>query len=217
METESNSHSPDHASSHRGLLIAFEGIDGTGKSTQIKLLAETLRGLGHQVVSTREPTDGEFGRRIRQLYENRDTVTREEELELFIADRRQHVTELIDPALQNGKIVLTDRYYFSTAAYQGANGMEPENILRKNEEFAPRPDLVLLVEIPVAEGLRRIKQLRGETPNHFEQEAYLEKVAAVFGDLREDFIRRINGLGSPEEVQARIMIAVDRLLNAVGR
>jgi len=196
-----------------GRLIAFEGIDGTGKSTQIQLLAATLREMGYQVVTTFEPTDGEFGQRIRQLFESRDTVSREEELALFMADRRQHVSRVIAPALAAGRIVLTDRYYFSTAAYQGANGMDPAEILRQNEVFAPRPDLVVQIQLPVAVSLQRIKQLRGETPNSFEQEAYLEQVAAIFDGLPGDFIVRIDGQGTPARIRELILAEVLRRLD----
>ena len=95
----------------QGVLVAFEGIDGTGKSTQIRLLAESLRDMGHTVQFTREPTNGPVGQRIRELYASRAEVSKEEELQLFIDDRRQHVAEIIQPALAAGQIVLTDRYY----------------------------------------------------------------------------------------------------------
>ena len=116
----------------KGWLIAFEGIDGTGKTTQIELLAEVLRQRGLRVVATREPTDGQYGRKIRQLYKNRKSVTPEEELNLFLHDRREHVVQVIAPALASGKVVLTDRYYYSTAAYQGAAGHDPQKIIAAN-------------------------------------------------------------------------------------
>lgn len=192
------------ATERKGRLIAFEGIDGTGKTTQIALLAAELRSRGHEVVASREPTNGIYGQRIRALYSNRGAVGPAEELALFVADRRQHVEELIAPALAAGKVVLTDRYYLSTAAYQGALGNDPEEIMRINEEFAPRPDLVLLLEVPVGQGLSRITTLRQETPNDFEQESGLQKVAAVFQRLDRPFIRRLDGTQSIAEVQAAI-------------
>ncbi|MFW8600955.1 4-hydroxythreonine-4-phosphate dehydrogenase PdxA [Desulfobacterota bacterium M19] len=198
----------------RGRLIAFEGIDGSGKSTQIELLAETLRGEGFEVLLTREPTDSSYGRRIRELYSHREAVSREEELELFIADRRQHVAEVINPALESGKIVLTDRYFLSTAAYQGANGLEPDDILRRNN-FAPSPDLALILEVPPSLSVARIRQGRGETPNDFEQEDYLTKVAAVFAELSGDYIRRLSGTGDLKAVRLRIWQAVKEILPPV--
>lgn len=195
-----------------GLLIAFEGIDGTGKSTQIRMLAEALERDGYPVVSTREPTSGQYGQQIRELYSNRDTASPEKELDLFIADRREHVSELIAPSLAAGKIVLTDRYYFSTAAYQGAAGHDPHAILRQNEEFAPVPDLVILLVLPVAEGVQRIQTLRGETLNDFEQESELTKVSAVFDGLRRDCIKRVDAARSIEKVHEDVMRFVRQLL-----
>ncbi len=194
----------------RGLLFAFEGIDGTGKSTQIQLLAGALRRAGHPVVLTREPTAGPVGRKIRELYVNRAAVSPEEELDLFIADRRQHVEEVIEPALAAGKIVLTDRYYYSNVAYQGAAGLDPERILARNS-FAPAPDLILLLVLPSALGIQRIRSMRGEVPNAFEQEAELLKVAAVFDRLEDPRIRRIDGSQSIEEVHNRIMAHVKKM------
>ena len=195
----------------RGLLIAFEGIDGTGKSTQLPLLADWLRGQGCAVVETREPTDGPYGREIRALYRDRSRVSRERELELFVLDRRQHVTECILPALEQGRIVLTDRYYFSTAAYQGAGGSDPAAIFAANA-FAPEPDLVLLLTLPVGEGVARIRDLRGETLNDFEQQEQLEKVAALFASFPHDCIVRIQAARPVAAVQAAIREAVRPLL-----
>ena len=195
----------------RGLLIAFEGIDGTGKSTQLPLLADWLRGQGCAVVETREPTDGPYGREIRALYRDRSRVSRERELELFVLDRRQHVTECILPALEQGRIVLTDRYYFSTAAYQGAGGRDPAAIFAANA-FAPEPDLVLLLTLPVAAGVARIRDLRGETLNDFEQQEQLEKVAALFASFPHDCIVRIQAARPVTAVQAAIREAVRPLL-----
>ena len=195
----------------RGLLIAFEGIDGTGKSTQLPHLADWLRGQGCAVVETREPTDGPYGREIRALYRDRSRVSRERELELFVLDRRQHVTECILPALEQGRIVLTDRYYFSTAAYQGAGGSDPAAIFAANA-FAPEPDLVLLLTLPVGEGVARIRDLRGETLNDFEQQEQLEKVAALFASFPHDCIVRIQAARPVAAVQAAIREAVRPLL-----
>ena len=102
---------------HSGKLIVFEGIDGTGKSTQLTLLEKVLRELQIPVVSTREPTEGTYGRRIRALYTDRGSFSLQDELQLFLADRREHVRECIAPALAAGKIVLCDRYVLSTIAY----------------------------------------------------------------------------------------------------
>lgn len=199
----------------RGALIAFEGIDGTGKSTQLPLLAHFLRGRGLAVVETREPTDGPYGQRIRALYRDRGQATPEQELELFLQDRRQHVDEVIEPTLAAGKIVLTDRYYFSTAAYQGAAGCDPSEIFARHD-FAPEPDLVLLLTQTPADSLARIRDKRGDTPNDFEQQDQLEKVAALFASFDQDCIVRIHAVRAIAEVQEDIRAAVLSLLARKG-
>jgi len=195
-----------------GRLIVFEGIDGTGKSTQIVLLAKKLEERGFEVVSTREPTDGTYGNKIRDLYNNRGSVSKQEELDLFLKDRRDHVDNLITPALQRGSLVLTDRYYLSTAAYQGAAGMDVEEILKRNESFAPSPDLAIIIELPPEESVRRIEQYRKESLNDFEQENYLRQVAQLFSSIDRKYIRRINGLNNIDAVHAAIMVHVEELL-----
>jgi dTMP kinase len=199
------------------VLVAFEGIDGTGKSTQIRLLAESLRDMGHTVQLTREPTDGPVGQRIRELYASRAAVSKEEELQLFIDDRRQHVAEIIQPALAAGQIVLTDRYYLSTAAYQGAAGIDPAEIIRRNEQFAPVPDLVILLVVPPALGIKRIQTLRGEALNAFEQEAELKRVAAIFDLFDQQYIKRINSTQSVAAVQKAVITEVRQFLSGRGK
>ena len=196
------------ANKQRGRLIAFEGIDGTGKSTQIAMLAEVLRRDGLAVVATREPTDGVYGQRIRQLYQARDSVSRQDELDLFLADRREHVTSLIAPGLAAGKVILTDRYYFSTAAYQGVVGFDPEAIIRLNEEFAPVPDLVILIELSPAQAVMRIQRYRQESLNHFEQQEGLQQVARIFNGLHREYITRVDGSQAVDLVHAQIVAQV---------
>lgn len=195
----------------KGLLIAFEGIDGTGKSTQIHLLAEYLREKGFEVVETREPTEGPYGQQIRNLYQDRGRCSPEQELDLFVQDRKQHVDEVIAPSLIAGRVVLTDRYYFSTAAYQGAAGCDPEAIFAANS-FAPEPDLVLLLLLEPEDSVRRIEQLRGEILNDFEQVEQLRKVSRFFTSFPHDCIVSINALASVDRVQDAIRQAVRPLL-----
>lgn len=198
-----------------GLLIVFEGTDGTGKSTQLQLLAQTLEDKGLPVVVTREPTEGRYGQKIRALYVNRTEVSREEELGLFLADRREHVEQVLLPALGAGQIVLCDRYYLSTVAYQGAAGLPPEKILARND-FAPEPDLALLFHAPISTGVDRITRGRGEELNDFEKTDYLQRVATLFSQMRLPFIQRIDAARTIEEVRRDVLNRVQPLLEKLS-
>jgi dTMP kinase len=200
------------SASPSGKLIVFEGIDGTGKTTQLTLLAKTLTDRGLPVVSTREPTDGTFGRKIRELYSNRESVSRQEELELFLADRREHVQEVLAPALQAGKIILCDRYVLSTVAYQGATGFSPQEILARNT-FAPTPDLALLFQASPDVGIARITGKRGESPNDFERADALARVAEIFSSLHQPYIHRIDATRGILAVHESVMIAVEHVIH----
>jgi dTMP kinase len=125
----------------------------------------------------------------------------EEELELFELDRREHVTQFIQPALENGTVVLLDRYYFSTAAYQGARGADAEKILSRNEAFAPAPDLVLLLDCEPALSLERIRA-RGGGTDAFERLEALEQVRNIFLSIQRPFIRVVDASGPAEGVAA---------------
>ena len=196
----------------QGLLIVFEGTDGTGKSTQLQLLYDYLHERGYPVISTREPTEGKYGQKIRQLYVDRSRCTHEEELELFLADRREHVRELLAPSLDDGRITLCDRYFLSTAAYQGAIGFDPEKILEQNK-FAPDPDIALLFQVHLEVGLKRITSGRGESLNDFEQKESLAKVGAIFASIKRSYIKKIDAAGSIEEVHRQVVAQVAPLLS----
>ena len=199
----------------RGLLIAFEGIDGSGKSSHLRQLATFLREKGLSVIETREPTGGVHGQRIRSLFTKRELLSREEELELFLLDRKEHVECCINPALAADQIVLTDRYYFSTAAYQGAAGMDTAAIFAKNR-FAPEPDLVLLLRVPPKEGVRRIREQRRERPNDFEQEEQLIKVDKLFASFPQQYIKHTDSTAERANVQAQIRQLVRELCQTRG-
>lgn len=199
----------------KGCLIVFEGIDGTGKSTQLQLLQKHLTiGLGLNVVSTREPTEGTYGREIRALYNNREGVTLEEELSLFIKDRQDHVKTLIEPALAEKKVILCDRYYLSTIAYQGAAGADIEAIARLND-FAPEPDLALLFQLSPDNSIKRITQERGDSLNDFEQKESLKKVAEIFENMNFPYIHKINSQQPIEKVHQDVLGVVDNYLEKI--
>lgn len=195
----------------KGLLIIFEGIDGTGKSTQLELLADYLNSAGYPTVTTREPTTGTYGQKIRQLYINRDGVSKEEELQLFIEDRKEHVAKLLAPSLLEGKVILCDRYYLSTAAYQGAVGFDPLEIIRMNN-FAPTPDIAFLFQLSPDLSIERITSGRGDTLNDFEQKESLEKVRIIFNSLDLPFIKNIDASLSIDSVHKQIVNEINSLL-----
>lgn len=172
-----------------GLFIVLEGIDGTGKSTQAGRLAEWLRGQGREVVVSREPTDGPWGRRLRESATT-GRLSPAEELDCFLKDRRQHVDEVIRPAVASGKVVVLDRYYFSSMAYQGSRGFDPMEIRRLNEAFAPPPDLLLILDLEVDRALERIGS-RGDTANEFEKRGSLESCRRTFLGLRDETFARV--------------------------
>ena len=168
----------------QGLFIVIEGIDGTGKSTQSKRLAEWFRSRGREVVLSREPTDGPWGKKLRESATT-GRLSAEEELECFLNDRREHVQMSIKPALAEGKVVILDRYYFSTMAYQGARGFDPAEIRLRNEAFAPQPDLLLILDLSVESAHGRIGA-RGDTANEFEQRDTLSRCREIFLSLRDE-------------------------------
>jgi dTMP kinase len=152
----------------RGKLITFEGIDGCGKTTQIRLLGSYLQERNIDFISTREPGGTELGREIRSalLDGAKGSVEPAAELLLYAADRAQHVRRLIAPALADGVTVLSDRFYDATTVYQGSARGFPLEIVRQLNEFATgglKPDLTLLFDLDVEIGLSRTQKRGAET------------------------------------------------------
>lgn len=171
------------------MFILIDGPDGVGKTTQVKLLADRLENLtGRTVVRLKEPTDGVFGKEIRRSASGgrHPPVI---ETALFMADRISHVHDYIKPALRDlAKILVLDRYYYSTAAYQGAAGMDTAEILLLNQMFCPEPDLIffLLTTDPTT-ALERISKRNGPAPrDFFETLPYQRKVHFLFRRIAQD-------------------------------
>lgn len=191
-----------------GFLLAIEGIDGTGKSAQAGAVAAALEARGLEVVLTREPTDGPWGRRIRASAAG-VRMAAAEELEAFLEDRRQHVRELIRPSLDAGRIVITDRYYFSTVAYQGARGFDPDELLRMNESFAIEPDLLVLLRLSPEAALARIGVRDGRS-NAFETLSQLSRTGEIFERLAKPYLVRFDADRPREELTAEILFCLGR-------
>jgi len=175
----------------KGILIVFEGIDGAGKTTQAEALMERLKKRGLKVLFFREPSEGKWGRFIKEKAAQENSLLPEEELELFQKDRQENVKLNLKPALKKRNIILLDRYYFSTMAYQGAKGIDPEYIRSLNQKFAVEPDLVFIMDIEADKGLSRI-QNRKNRDLLFEQEDYLKRVRGIFKRIQGKNIRHID-------------------------
>lgn len=186
-----------------GLFLCIDGLDGCGKSTHARLLAQWLRSRGHKVVVTDEPTDGMIGRIIKRALQGELKLSVTAEALLFAADRVQHIAELIRPALKAGKIVITERYFYSSLAYQSARGLSMiwlENINRA----AIKPNLAILIDLPAEAALRRIK--RSRKLDKFERDLQLQRrVRANYLRIaRLKGLKVVDGVRSIDEVQADI-------------
>ncbi len=206
-----------------GKLITFEGIDGSGKSTQIRMLSGELLLRGFEVLNTREPGGTPLGRRLREAFlETEEEVDPLAELLLFAADRAQHVNFLIKPALAEGKIVLSDRYADATYAYQGAGRGFPESTVNTVIELATgglKPDLTIFFDLPVEKSLSRAG-IRGEnTKNNrmdLETADFYKRVREAYLGIAERERNRfivVNGDSSIEKIQAEVVEIVVDFLN----
>jgi dTMP kinase len=203
------------ARDQRSVLIAIEGIDGAGKTTQVVLLHRALESLGRTVVVSKEPTDGPFGRMIKESA-SAGRYSPEAELDLFIKDRSEHVSRLINPALERGSVVILDRYFYSTIAYQGCRGMDPSSLEQVMRARFPTPDAVFILDIEPELSTFRIAHSRGETPNRFEDRADLAKARAIFNNLKGPEIYFIDGSATPERVHGEILDKVVKGPLALG-
>ncbi len=189
----------------RGTLLTFEGLDGCGKSTQVAALARALRAERRDVLATFEPTDGPTGARIRAMARSGTPLPPEEELRWFVEDRRAHVRETLEPALAGGRVVVSDRYFLSSVAYQGARGLDWRRILAESEAEFPLPDLALLLELDVSLGLARARARGNAVEGVFESAAFLERVAAIFAAIDRPYVERIPATGVVAEVHSRVV------------
>ena len=170
-----------------GYLIAIEGIDGSGKTTISRYVKNILNDFGIKASILKEPSDSKYGKMLKNA---KRRFPPEKELELFILDRIEDVEKNILPKLNSGISVIMDRYYYSNVAYQGALGIDPDEILRKNQEIAPKPDLTILLDLSPEKALERLRRRKGLTP--YEDINYLERVRRIYLNIKSDEIRVVN-------------------------
>lgn len=210
-------------------FVTFEGGDGTGKTTQIKALKSYLSSLGKACLVTREPGGTELGTMLRRvlLEASEAPIAPASELFLYLADRAQHVTEVIRPALAAGKIVLCDRFTDSTLAYQGyGRGLEL-GLLRQFNSVADdgtRPDLTLLLDCPIAVGLERTATRQAQSKrseakeDRFEREKieFHERVRAGFLDLARQESERFRVINAAQPA-AQVSLAIENIIDELLR
>lgn len=210
------------------MFITFEGVEGAGKSTIARLVAQNLAAMGHKVVLTREPGDNSLGQKLRPiLLDARNAnISSRAELHLFLADRAQHLAEVILPALAEGKIVLCDRYADSTVAYQGygrGQDIDKLHLLNSLATDDLEPAQTLLLDLPVKDGLKRAESRNLEdgtmiSEGRFDSEtlSFHEKVRLGYLALAKANPERfviINALPNTEEVSQKCLEAILKAWN----
>ncbi len=210
------------------MFITFEGIEGTGKSTQIAKLAERLGQAGRAVTLTREPGGSRIGVELRKILLHMDNqdLCPQAELFLYLADRAQHVAQVVRPALARGEVVLSDRFAWSTVAYQGyGRGLDPELLHRFNETAVDGtwPDLNILLDLDPETGLKRAMH-RNQAENKNREEGRFEAEALAFHQrVRQGFLslaarhsdrfQVVDASRDPEEVFAQVWSTVEPRLS----
>jgi dTMP kinase len=192
-----------------GKFIVIEGLDGSGKTTQIKYLGKFLRGKGIKVLLTKEPTkDNVFGKKVDDVLHHRTKIDPFQLQVLFTKDRGWNLKHIVEPALKAGKIVVCDRYFFSTFAFGGID-LNMERLIKLNDKFI-LPDLTIFVDVSPKECMRRILDREKESQTaFFEKEKKLEKVYKNYKKLSKRFnIRFINGERKINEIAKDVQKAV---------
>lgn len=212
------------------MFITFEGIEGTGKTTQIRMLKEYLESSGREVLLTREPGGSRVGTELRKMLlhvESKD-LTSLAELFLYLADRAQHVAQVIRPALEQGKVVISDRFADSTVVYQGyGRGLDPKMLHELNEVAVDGtwPQLTLLLDLDADTGLRRamtrnMQDGKSQEEGRFEAEHIsfhnrIREGYLTWAALKKDRFKVADASGTPEDVFEKVRRFVDQRLEEV--
>ncbi len=230
--------------SRRGKFITFEGLDGTGKSTQLHKLAAALRLAGHKVIETREPGGTASGEKIRRVLLDSKTegLSPLAEMALMFASRAQHIAEVIEPALERGQIVLCDRFTDSTEAYQGrGRKLGSDVVLELHHALCGdlQPDLTILLDSDPAMSLSRARRRnqrssrahnssnRNANHLHADENRFEQQTRSFFARVREGYLAiaarepqrvvAVNASGTPAQTHRQIMEVVVRKLKLAGR
>ncbi len=206
--------------SHPGIFLTFEGIDGSGKSTQARLLAEHLRSVGHNVVLTREPGGSPGAEEIRRLVLEGDPErwSAETEILLFTAARRDHLERTIEPALADGKVVICDRFADSTRMYQGLSRGDLRGMVDElhNLVIGREPDLTLLIDMDPDTGLSRAKGRQGSEERFEDFGPELQrKMRAGFLALAKEFSFRFRVVDGNREMDSVAKDVTDIVMQAL--
>ncbi len=200
----------------KNLFIVFDGLDGSGKGEMVKRLNDYLVKKGFKVLVTKEPTDGKYGKEIKKiLREEKDPrIGAEKCLGLFVKDREEHLAKEIGPFLeQENTVVICDRYYYSTIAFQHTQGVEMEKIVFENMSFRT-PDIVFVLDLPAETALERVDR-RGGGKEKFEELEFMKELRKNFlklKDVLDDNIKVIDASKSKDKVFEQIKKEIDKVI-----
>ncbi len=213
------------------MFITFEGIEGTGKTTQIKRLTDHLQSRGRDVLLTREPGGSRIGRELRKMLLHMEStdLCSEAELFLYMADRAQHMAQVINPALEAGQVVISDRFADSTIAYQGyGRSLDPKQLHQFNHVAIQGrwPDLTILLDLDPELGLKRamtrnLQEGKVNEEGRFEAESLefhtrVREGYLTWAAIHQERIRVVDAARSPDEVFADVRVLADELLDRLG-
>ncbi len=200
----------------KNLFIVLDGLDGSGKGEMVKRLKEYLADKDLKILVTKEPTDGKYGKQIKEILKKEKDPKKGAELclKLFVKDREEHLKKEIEPFLKKGNsIVICDRYYYSTIAFQHTQGIDIEKLIAENMPFKT-PDITFILDLPAEIALERIGK-RGQEIEKFEQLGFMEELRENFLKLKEqleDNIKIIDASKSKDEVFEQIKREVDKII-----
>lgn len=178
----------------KNLFIVFEGIDGSGKSTQCRMLFDYIVKTGVDAKLLAEPTSGRWGTELRAMLKSGTPPPVEKQIDLFIMDRVDDCEKNILPALKAGSTIVMDRYFYSNAAYQGVSGITPSEIINRNmSEGFPVPDRIYLIDVTADTAMERISLRNGGATELFEKHSFLEKVRSNFLAMADDRFLVVDG------------------------